>query len=244
MTSICKKIIGGAVLGVSLLGGAQAVPLSDLLAGGHLTNGNLVFDQWTLGTFSASDGRAFDAAMIDVLTIDDGGLPGLSFTVNQGQLSIGGDGIYAFVDLPFGFRAMATDGMGIQAVHLHMGLATLGSVDLLDGFNDDGAYIHEDLGSAAGLADLGALATEFSILDSAQTVVLDDATSFAARTSVWISKNTLTWAVESTDSANLVSFSQRFDVAPAIPEPSTYALMLVGLASLVVVGRRRRAVGR
>jgi hypothetical protein len=135
--------------------------------------------------------------------------------------------------------------MAIQGVQLNLGLAALSSsADLLDAFNDDGAYVHEDVGSAAGLTDLGTLATEFSILDGVQTSVLGDTASFAARTSIWISKNTLTWALESTDSASLVSFNQRFELAPAVPEPSTYAFMAFGLGVLGLVARRRRSARR
>ncbi len=244
MTSICKKILGGAVLGASLLGSAQAVPLSDLLAGGSLTNGSLVFDQWSLGAFSASDGRSFDAALIDVTALDGGGLPGVNFTVGGGLLDIAGDDLFAFVDLPFGFRASATGGLAITGVRLNLDKVMLGSSGPFDGSNDNGTFVREEIGSAAGLSDLGALATEYSILDGATTSALDDGASFAARTSIWISKNTLTWALDSTDSARLLSFSQRFELAPAVPEPSTYALMGIGLGVIGLAARRRRTAGR
>lgn len=237
MTPHDKKFLAAVALGLSLVGSAHAVTLDTLLGGASLTHGNLVFDQWTAGDLGASDGRSFDAALIDVTALDDGGLPGLSFTVNQGLLSIAGDDLFAYVDLPIAFRATATGGMAINQVQLKLVDAFV--TYTVDGVNDVGSYVHEGVGSGAGADDLGSLAVEFSNLDGAMTSQLLDAMSFAARAGVWIGKNTLTWAADASDSASLLSFEQRFGLTPAVPEPSTYGLMMLGLVALAAVRRAR-----
>jgi hypothetical protein len=62
---------------------------------------------------------------------------------------------------------------------------------------------------------------------------------FDAQSEIWVSKNILVWATDSTDSAGLNGFEQRFSQA-VIPEPSTFLLLGGGLAGLAFYARRRR----
>jgi hypothetical protein len=231
------------LLTIFINGGANATPLSNLLNGGSITAGDKLFDNWSLGFYDSSDGRTFNAANIDVTALNDGGLnpgPGLIFSVSNGELSVNGDGIYAFVDLMFGFRASVTDpAFLIKDNSLgSLNAFVASTADLNDGSNDNGNYINEKIGTAAGLSDLGINEVEFSILDSVTTSNVTDSVVFAPQREVWVTKNILVWAVDDTDSAGLYGFDQRFSQTPAVPEPSTFLLLGGGLAALVAIRRR------
>ena len=220
--------------------GVHAVPLSTLLSGGSITAGDKLFDQWTLGGYYASDGRTFNASNIDVTALNDGGLnpgPGLTFSVSSSELSITGDDVYAYIDLSFGFRVSVLDpSLKITDASMNNLVAFLASNNLDDGSNDDGSYIRESVGTVAGLDNLGVNEVEFSILDSATTLVLSDSSNFLPQSSVFVTKNILVWATEATDSAGILRFEQRFS---QIPEPATLALAGLALAGLAAVRRRK-----
>jgi hypothetical protein len=217
---------------------AYAISFSDLTNGGSLTVGDKLFDNWSVDFYGAADFRDFDASNIEVTGIDDGGDYGVRFTVSNDELSVTGVDDYNFVDLALSFRVSVLDPM------YKINGASLGGYGasynyVLDGFNDNGSFLYETIGTGAGMADLGDMYAEFSVLDDVGTSSLTDLVLFDAQSEIWVSKNILVWATDSTDSAGLNGFEQRFSQA-VIPEPSTFLLLGGGLAGLAFYARRRR----
>lgn len=221
--------------------GAQAITLAELFNGGSITAGDKLFDNWQLLNHVASDGRELNAGNIEVTALHDGGLnpgPGLDFSVANNELSITGDGLYAFVDLMFGFRVSVLDPLR---------RITDNSLELTDGFytwvedvgifNDVGFYIRETVGTSPWASDLGIKEVEFSLLDGVSTAILDDLAAFPPRSEIWVTKNILVWAVAETDSAALFGFEQRFSQT-VIPEPGTLVLLALGGVGLVIARRK------
>jgi hypothetical protein len=222
--------------------GAQAVPLSTLLSGGSITAGDKLFDNWLVGRYDTSiAGKTFDAGNIDVTALTDGGMdpgPGLSFTVSQGELSISGDDLSAYIDLQFGFRAsVLTPGLKIKDNSLRLTGSSL--VYTADGENDLGVDIKETIGTAVGAADLGDKEVVSRVLDELVTQTLLDSAAFAPQSEIWVTKYIRVWALDALDTATLISFDQRFSQI-SVPEPATLALLALGFAGLAATRRRKQ----
>lgn len=230
-------------------GGAQAIPLSDLLAGATITANDKLFDQWTLIYFDSSDpARVFNGAQIDVQALTDGGLdpgPGLRFTVSGDELTIDGNGTYAYIDLMFGFRVSVLDPklrIKDNSLDLYSAFYVYAWDPLHPGAYgplDVGSYIRETIGTAQWLDDLGVKDVQFSFADGVgQTVDLSDHADFAPQSVVYVTKNILVWASATTDVAGIWGFDQRFS---QVPEPATLGLLGLGLAGLGFARLRRTA---
>ena len=228
---------------LATLGSVQAVPLRNLFAGGALTIGDKQFDQFTLNFAGTSDGHIINTSNIDVTTLGPVGLdplnpgPGLRFSVLNNELRVTGDGVFAYADLQFGFRVSALDpGFRIKDNSMVIG----GSLNRnADGNNDLGSYIRETIGTMPGLSDLATSAVEFSILNDILTLNPSSSATFAPQSAIWVTKNILVWSQDTTDTASLEVFEQRFSQAPAaVPEPAVLALL--GIAALAAYLTRRR----
>jgi hypothetical protein len=243
------RILPFMLLALFSAGSVYADNLGALFDGGSIVAGDKLFDSWQLINYASSDAtRPFDAANIEVVALeDDPASPGLRFNVNEGELTVVGDGdYYPFIDLTFAFRVSTRDpGMVITGNSLNF-LAYYSL--LVDDSWDVGAYMRETIGTAPGLDNLAIEELEFSSLklpDELQQDVRHYPYSavFAPQNEIWITKNILVWAVDIGDSAGTLNFEQHFvqsASAPTIPEPSTLALMGLGIAGLAVLRRMRK----
>ncbi|MBN2338023.1 MAG: PEP-CTERM sorting domain-containing protein [Acidobacteria bacterium] len=240
-----KQLIKIVLCGIVLLSGttiAQAVTLAELLDDGSITAGDKLFDDWELLDYESSQpDRSFNYGNIVVTPLNDGGLdpgPGLTFDILNQELWVTADENLAFVDLLLGFRVSVLD-PGLQIVDGSLG-GLDGSISYsMDGDNDVGFYIHETIGTFPWDDGLGVNETEFSVLNGTETEDTTATAGFEPQNAIWVTQNIRVWATD-TDTARLNSFDQRFSqTQTVVPEPSTFALMFLGLAGLFVARNRK-----
>ncbi len=253
MTLHLDKALSTAALAALLTMNAQAIPLTDLLNGGTLQAGDKLFDQWELIGYDTSEaGRTFDSGNIDVTTLNDGGLdpgPGLNFNVLNGELSVEGNGIFAYVDLSFGFRVTALEPqLFIKDASLDLieSSVSLGGAD-----GDAGITIVEVLDadeffdfSVAPSPDIGSMLAQVSENADGSFNEPSASSDFAPRKSVFVTKNILVWATlanNEPDFSNLFQFQQRYSqIERTVPEPSSLALALLAVSGVGSIRRLRR----
>lgn len=233
------------LLALVAVSSAHAIPFTGLFDGGSVIAGDKLFDQWTLVFQGTSDGHTVNTDNIDVTPLGPVGSnpldpgPGLRFAILNNELTVAGDGIYAYIDLQFGFRVSVLDPSLRVKDNSLVSSSNLSSN--ADGTNDLGTYILEIIGTAPGLDDLGTKDVEFSILDEVLTADTTDSATFAPQSEIFVTKNILVWSRDVGDTAGLNEFHQRFSQTRAVPEPSTLALL--GIAGLAGYLTRRRAFG-
>lgn len=225
-----NKLLKALVLSLALSGAAHATPLSDLLNGGSISAGDKLFDRWSLSFYDSSDGRNFDPTKVNVTALNDGGDdpgPGLRFDVLNGELSITGDDIFAYIDLQFGFRASVLPGAGKQIKD--------NSLLLTDGVvtnsGDNGMFVQESIGTSAGAVDLGIKRVQFSFLDPDLIADQNASATFDPHNEIWVTKNILIWATGVDEIATLSGFEQRFSQT-TVPEPATLWMAALALAGI------------
>jgi len=209
---------------------AQAVPLSDLFAGQTMTVDDKLFSNWEL--FQVTDpefSAPIDLSLIDVTGLDDDPLnPGLHFEAN-GQLTVSG---LDFLDLNFGFDVTVMDpgfrikDNSLEITEFAMGDLNLGGLILIE------ETIFDAAGNEIGFKE--AFVDNFLFEEQ-----LFDSAEFADMVTISVEKNILIAGDDFDDVVELISFEQHFS-QKAVPEPSTWLLMGVGLAAIGVVRRRKR----
>ena len=233
-----RQCLGTVGLMFVCMSGAQAIPLSTLLDGGSITAGDKLFSEWSYLYDTSAVNRVFDPTNIEVTPLNDGGDnpgPGLQFDILNGELTVTGDGIYAYVDLMLGFHVDVLD--PLRRIKDNSLQLLAGSLTTQAREPDTGIYIQEFVGTTLGGTDLvNFKEVEFSQIGTVQTSNSIDTAVFAPQDGIWVTKNILVWAAGADETATLGSFSQRF--SQEVPEPGTLAL--VGIAGLIALMIRPR----
>jgi len=232
--------LGAVALVLAAAGVAQAISLTDLINGGSIQVNDKLFDDWQVLFEDTSDFHAVNTDNIEVSGLVDGGLdpgPGLQFDILNNEFFVPGDGIYAYIDFQFGFHVSVLD----PAYKIKDNSLSIGSAGLYNITDDLGIFILEDIFDAAGNL-LGTEDVEFSqLVDVGGVTDISDSATFDPQSEVWVTKNILVWATDVNETAGLEGFSQRFSQVAAVPEPSTWLLMGLGLVGLMGAGRKMAA---
>lgn len=233
----CLGTVGLVLACMGCMGGAQAIPLSTLLDGGSITAGDKLFSEWSFAYASSDANRVFNPTNIEVTALNDGGDnpgPGLQFNILSGELTVTGDGIYAYADLTLAFHVDVLDPLRrIKDNSLQLIAGSLTTTRDAD----NGSYIQEFVGTTPGGTDLVNFKDVELSWDGSNLINKPiDTAAFAPQNAVWVTKNILVWATGAEETAALESFSQRF--SQEVPEPGTLAL--VGIAGLIALVLRPR----
>ncbi|QCP12039.1 hypothetical protein [Pseudoduganella umbonata] len=234
------RLIGTTMLSIAMAPGAQAIPLSTLLAGGTLNAGGLAFSDFG-ASYGASDPlRVFNAANIDVTVTSDGAPlgAGLRFDMRGNELAVHGNGVYAFVGLQMSFRvAMLDPALAGLGAALAMESRT---IDMRH--DDSGVYIADSVrGRPGGNGPVGFPGMGWDWNFPIPSFRTTDLASLAPQPGIWVDKHMLVWAVDRADTVALMVSSQRFSVE--LPEPGSLPLLAIAaLAAAAVLRSKRPAV--
>lgn len=229
-----KKLL--LIVSLLLTMNASAIPLTALLNGGSIIVGDKLFDDWEIIHEFSSD---FDFFGVDTDKIEVTGLPGgldpgpgLHFEIMDDELSIEGDGIFAFLDFMFGFRVSVLDPL----LKIKDNSLYLTDYELINTTTSTTVYIGEEIyGDANYDTWLGDKFVEANDGIFNQNIKLFDAADFAPTDEIWVTKNIYLEAWDFGEIATLRSFEQRFS---QIPEPSILLLFSLGLFALVIKKKR------
>ncbi len=218
----------------------QATFLTSLLNGQSITAGDKLFDQWEALFEDSSDFIPVNTDNIEVTALNDGGLnpgPGLRFDILNDEFLVEGDGLFAYIDFMFGFQVsvlVSDDLLMIKDNSLY-----LTGAELLFPSYLSSVFIEENIYADGTLnQNLGGKNVELSNISGNITDKAFDAADFNPRSSVYVTKNILVEAWDIDESANLLSFEQRFSqVEVEVPEPSLLSLLAVGL---IMIGVRKK----
>ncbi|MEP7706622.1 PEP-CTERM sorting domain-containing protein [Paraglaciecola sp. 25GB23A] len=219
----------------------QATLLSDLINGQSITAGDKLFDQWAVLFEDSSDFTSVNTDNIVVTALNDGGLnpgPGLRFDILNDELLVEGDGIFAYLDFMFGFRVTVLDpGLLVKDNSLY-----LTDAELVNPTSSVSVFIEEkiftDASASLNIDDyIGIKDVELSNVFGTETDKAFDSAAFNPRNSIYVTKNILMEAWDVGESANLLSFEQRFSQVESVPEPASLWMLAVGL---VMIGVRRK----
>lgn len=229
---------------------ASAVPLTDLFAGGSITVGDKLFDNWTLITNSinGSEPRSsteFNLANVDVSGDNSDPLnPKLVFTPSASELTVtqnGGVGVTAALDFSYDVSVQNPNFQWVDSSHV----ANFSEVTVVN--NDHSAHLHGELFTDSTLStQIVAIGPDTHLIrdDTIPTFVdesnVTDTVFFAGRTSGTMLQE-LTWNTDSnTESVGISSFTVGFSQQNLIPEPSSAISCLVGFTFFVIRRYRRR----
>lgn len=214
----------GTLLALCFAGAVGATPLSLLFAGGSLTVGDKLFDNWGLRGQGLIDTTGqVDLSQINVTGSVSGSDVVLRFDTN-GQLSLTGDNL---IDLYFGYRVSVLPGSGMAI----SGVA----FDFLQGsWSGDGLHagtedIFDVMSNPLGSIDLEASTQLFQVTGSV---------AFNPVSEIFVQKNILLNGFALGDGSRLDSFSQTFTQSQ-VPVPSTAWLLLAAGVGWFEVRRRQ-----
>ncbi len=210
---------------------AQAVPLTDLFAGGSITAVDKLFSNWqNLGT------NIGDLSQIDVTTlVDQPDNPGIRFTDNGDVWRVAGGppGSSFFLDFSYTVTVLnptqqITDNSLVLESFSINGLDTgTAGIEIVE-------FVFDSGNNQQAFKRVSALQGDLNIVDLA---------NFAPQPSLLVTTS-VNGFVEGlpTDLAELNAFSQRFSqtTISVMPEPSTLAPFAIGLVGLGAMVRRRR----
>jgi hypothetical protein len=182
-----RQILSALGLALIMVGNAQAVPLSDLLAsGGSITVGDKLFSDWSNPFFDSSDSsRTINLANIQVEALVDDGVNGLGlqFNILNDEFRVTGDGTYAYLDFTFGFRVSVLDPK-YRIKDNSLELNTYSLAPGSDSVNNLGIYIQETVGTVPELDDLATKDVTADTLDGVSTSDLLDSATFAFQSEI------------------------------------------------------------
>lgn len=226
---------------------AQAVPLSELIAGGTIQVDDKLFDDWTYEVIEDNEEVKPDLANIDVIPISAAGDPnpyepgpGVRFETN-GEVTLvkvdpNATGPVSFTAV-IGFSVEALDPLhpikdnlleltGWTFDNELLGqFAVVGAINIVETVTDEAGV---EIASKEVFFDQTLSTTPFS--------KLLDTRDFDPLSKIFVQKEILLIAHFERDEVSLDSFEQRFS---QVPEPTTVALLTLGLAG---IGWRRKAL--